>query len=500
VWLWFFPDLGLALSVFALLYCLLVFDGSRKLFRDSDSGWHIRTGEMILAAGSLPRTDPYSFTRQGQPWFAWEWGADVVMGAVHGAFGLSGVAFVFAAAIAAGVWLWFRLHWAVHGDFLLACLMISPMLSTTNLHWLARPHVFSWLFLLAALIVAERAPDRFRAWHGILIAAFAAAWANFHASFFFAPFIALVYAAGAALRPMVWNDERGGGRRARWFLWAAGCALLGSLVNPYGWQLHRHIASYLGDSALLARVGEFQSFNFHVGGSWQILLTVGLAGCGTVLAILRGRLDHFLLGALLIALGLRSARGLPVVALALLPLANGAITEALRRASGLRQGLAAWRDKYFAYTGRLREIDARMSGLAWAPVALLLAFVALRTPAVAARTGFPPDEFPVEAAAFVEKLPASARLLAPDKYGGYLIYRFEGRRKVFMDGRSDFYGLEFMKRYIDLVELRAGWRETVDYFRFSHALLPKNYALVPALEREGWKRLHADRTSVLLER
>ena len=26
-----------------------------------------------------------------------------------------------------------------------------------------------------------------------------------------------------------------------------------------------------------------------------------------------------------------------------------------------------------------------------------------------------------------------------DKFGGYLIYRFEGRRKVFFDGRSDFY-------------------------------------------------------------
>ena len=101
-------------------------------------------------------------------------------------------------------------------------------------------------------------------------------------------------------------------------------------------------------------------------------------------------------------------------------------------------------------------IDSSLCGLAWAPVILLLTFVILRSPVIAARTGFPPDQFPVKAATIVEKLPESVRLLAPDKFGGYLIYRFSGRRKVFMDGRSDFYGLDFMKRYIELVEVAAG--------------------------------------------
>ena len=64
----------------ALFYCLFLFQGYRKLFRDSDAGWHIRTGELILETGRLPRTDPFSFTKAGQPWIAWEWAADVAVG------------------------------------------------------------------------------------------------------------------------------------------------------------------------------------------------------------------------------------------------------------------------------------------------------------------------------------------------------------------------------------------------------------------------------------
>ena len=153
-----------------------------------------------------------------------------------------------------------------------------------------------------------------------------------------------------------------------------------------------------------------------------------------------------------------------------------------------------------AYSAGLRSIDARFSGLALAPVFALLMFAMLRTPAIAARTGFPPDQFPVAAASEVEKLPPAARILAPDKFGGYLIYRFQGTRKVFFDGRSDLYGAGFLKQYARLTQLRAGWRAQLDEFGFTHALLPNDYSLVPALESLGWKRLYRDETATLLAR
>src|SRR5438045_4010679 len=76
-----------------------------------------------LATGAFPRTDPWSFTRAGQPWYAGEWLSDVGTGAIHRSLGLTGVALFYGVAIAAGVWLWFRLHWALGGNFLIACAM-----------------------------------------------------------------------------------------------------------------------------------------------------------------------------------------------------------------------------------------------------------------------------------------------------------------------------------------------------------------------------------------
>jgi hypothetical protein len=70
---WWLPNVAMAAACVTLFYCLFLFQGYKQLFRDSDAGWHIRNGEAILSTSTLPRTDPYSFTREGQPWFAWEW-------------------------------------------------------------------------------------------------------------------------------------------------------------------------------------------------------------------------------------------------------------------------------------------------------------------------------------------------------------------------------------------------------------------------------------------
>lgn len=494
---WFLPDVACLAAFVTLFYCCFLFDGYTKLFRDSDTGWHIRTGESILATGTLPRTDPYSFTRAGHPWFAWEWGSDVLMGLAHRAGGLSAVAMLYSLAIASGVWLWFRLHWAVGGNFLLACALAAPMLSTSNIHWLARPHVLSWLFLLSAVLYAEKVTGVLRARHVWIIVVASALWANLHASFFFAPLIAWTYALGYLLRPWIWELDTGvEWSKARWFLSAGGIAGLASLINPYGWQLHRHVLTYLGDTDLLSRIGEFQSFNFHAEGAFQILLTLGVASLGAAAALAQKRLPHFFLAVLLIASALRSARALPLVALLLLPLANSAFTKALSSCSDLRPAVRGRVDRFLRYSERLRALDSGLSGLATVPI-LLLVVLGL-APAFVTRAGFPSDQFPEAALPRIEKLPQDARLLAPDKFGGFLIFHFHGRRKVFFDGRSDLYGSEFLKQYARLVQVRPGWQEQLEALQFTHALLPNDYSLIPALEQLGWKRLYRDEVATLL--
>src|SRR5262249_31755717 len=161
----------------------------------------------------------------------------------------------------------------------------------------------------------------------------------------------------------------------------------------------------------------------------------------------------------------------------------------------LRPALRGAIDSALAYSRGLRAIDTRFNGLALAPFAAALLFAAPNPQA-----GFPTDQFPVAAAAEVSKLPADARILAPDKFGGYLIYRFRGERKVYFDGRSDLYGAGFLKQYARLTQVREGWRGQLDDFGFTHALLPSDYSLVPALEELGWKRIYSDSTATLLAR
>ena len=477
------PDMAGIAGLVTFLYVLTFYQGHTRLFRDSDAGWHIRSGEEILRSGTLPRADPYSFSRTGEPWMNWEWLADVAGGAAHRAAGLAGVTAFYAAAIAVAVWLWFRLHWRLGTNFLLAAALAVPLLGTINLHWLARPHIFSWTLMLWAVWWLEGEPGRGRPVGSMVWwAAGSALWANLHGSFLFAPLAAGLYAAARLLRRSEWPA-------ARYYGLAALVAGAATLLNPYGWNLHRHVIGYLSDARLLASVGEFQSFNFHVDGAGQILLALGVSAAGTLAALGRRRLDHFLLGVLLLGWSLRSARGLPLVALVLLPIAGAYLSGWWRE-----RGLTALRE----YGERLGDLDRRASPWIWAPLLLAVAVASSRLPA-----GFPGHEFPVEAAARLEQLApelfrGEGRLLAPDKFGGYLIYRFEGRLKVFLDGRSDFYGAAFLQEWRRLAQVRPGWGAILDKHRFTHALLPNDYSLVEALERAGWTVLHRDSTATLL--
>jgi len=227
-------------------------------------------------------------------------------------------------------------------------------------------------------------------------------------------------------------------------------------------------------------------------------MALAVAMAGAVFSLSRRRLEHFLLSALLVVGALRSARGLPLVALLCLPLANGAITGWLSDGTGFQPRVRRFLDNFLAYGQRLRALDARNNGILPLAAVCLLCALLLKAPGIAAATGFPSDQFPVAAASVVAALPPDARIFAPDKFGGYLIYKFNGERKVFFDGRSDFYGAGFLKDYGRIVQVRPGWQNLFEPFRLSHALLPVNYSLLEVLEKQGWSQLYKDSTVTLL--
>src|SRR4051812_26824557 len=63
-------------------------NGAKSLLGDCDTGWHIRTGEWIIANGWVPMRDIFSYSKPGAPWFAWEWLSDVLMARINALGGL----------------------------------------------------------------------------------------------------------------------------------------------------------------------------------------------------------------------------------------------------------------------------------------------------------------------------------------------------------------------------------------------------------------------------
>jgi hypothetical protein len=173
------------LDVFFVALLLAAFarpQGLQSLLADGDTGWHIRTGDLVLARGRAPVADPFSFTRPNQPWFAWEWLSDAAFAAVCRWRGVAGVASLTGALLAlAATALLARLLSRGCGLWLsLAATMAA--VSASSIHYLARPHVFSILFYTVALwmLCEDRRRHSPLLW---LLVPLTALWANLHAGF-----------------------------------------------------------------------------------------------------------------------------------------------------------------------------------------------------------------------------------------------------------------------------------------------------------------------------
>ncbi len=65
-----------------------MFPGGHSLLEDPGVGRHLRTAEAILETGRIPRADPLSFTRAGEPWLDFEWAFETTLGELYRAGGL----------------------------------------------------------------------------------------------------------------------------------------------------------------------------------------------------------------------------------------------------------------------------------------------------------------------------------------------------------------------------------------------------------------------------
>ena len=483
------PSFGTVVFAVALLQVLFISHGVVGLFGDSDTGWHIRNGEAILNTSTVPFADYFSYTKNGVEWFAWEWLSDVFLGAAHLSAGLPAVALLSAAAIALAIWGAARLSISLGGNLFFTSGAMVLLLGTTSIHWLARPHVFSWLLALLFISVAER--ERRMPGRGLyLLPLFACLWANLHGSFLLGPAILFIYAIGASISMAVED-------RPLRFAAAALACLVATLINPLGWRLHEHVISYLNNGYLMDHIAEFRSFSFHSPGAIYVELFLLVSILGTLALFRQRAFGPALLGLAMLHLSLYSARHLPMAAVLFLPLCVAALTREAEQYSSLRA--------FLDYSKRLVAIDRKIWGIVPVVFAMVGAVAGLEQLSGAGLVGFSATKFPVRAADFLEQnrlqREPSARVFTKDQWAGYLIYRFAGRTKVFLDGRSDFYGQELLETYARVVEVKPGWDAVLNQYNVRFVLVAPDNALASALQlTANWKRIYSDSTAAVFER
>jgi hypothetical protein len=522
--------------LFVALLSVLVFTPvSVRLLGDAGIGWHIRTGQQIIATHAIPRVDPFSSTMHGKPWFAWEWMYDVLVGQLERVAGLNGVVWFTALVIALVFAGTLRLLIRRGTGPLLALGLVLLAASASMIHFLARPHVVSWLFTLAWFTILDSSERQRTAGLGVgqrqrlwLLPFLMVVWVNVHGGFLIAFVLLGIYAVGA-----VWDWFRlGEGKiedlllklkarqRARTLGLLGILAALMTLLNPYGLKLHVHIYQYLSNGFLMDHIDEFQSPNFH-GVAQRCFAGLLLIALVALAARARKvRLSEGLVVLFAVYAGLYASRNIPVSSLLLVLICGPLLSESWKglTARGILNRLGRTRTAEERSSGpqgyavnrsflqRMAAINASLSGHLWPIVAVVV------TACIAATGGrvgstqlmnahFDVNRFPASAVDFLERSDIREPVLTPDYWGGYLIYRLYPNTLVVVDDRHDLYDEEFLKSYLRMVHAEPGWENVLREHDVHYVLTPKESPLANMLMLTAhWKAKHSDPKTVLFVR
>jgi hypothetical protein len=491
--------------IFVALFGALLFTPlSVRLLGDAGIGWHIRTGQQILATHTIPRVDPFSTTMGGRSWYAWEWLYDLLVGQLEATLGLNGVVW-FTATVIAAVFAWtFHLLILRRTNLLVALVLVLLAISASAIHFLARPHVVSWLFALAWFWILHSSeqfdPQDEKATRWLwTLPLLMLVWANAHGGFLLGFVLLGIFWAAAVWDWFRTKEARieeslakiAAGKQVRTLTRVGLLSAAASLVNPYGWKLHLHVYSYLSDRFLMDHIEEFHSPDFHglAQKCFLILLLIAMAA----LAV-RGRKlrpSEMLTVLFAVCAGLYASRNIPVSSLLLVMVVGPLLTE-LGSGEGFFQ--------------RMSALESQLRGHVWPILVVMLTFwIAGAGGRLASALGmdahFDATRMPVEAVSYLQQHEIKGPVLSPDYWGGYLIYRLYPAVKVVVDDRHDLYGEEFFKPYLKMWRGEPEWQEFLREHPAGCVLLPKRAALTSFLmENSEWKPIYTDDVAVAFVR
>lgn len=473
-------------KVYVFAYAVLF--ASRPL-SDGDFWWHLKTGEYIIKNGIIPRTDFFSFTNYGKPWVAHEWLSEVIFYGIYSKFGFNALILLFAILTALAFWIALKRSTAhpFIGGFA-ALLGVWSILPTVGV----RPRAFT--LLLASIYLAilgryARSGQGRAIWWLVPLMAL---WANLHGGFLIGLVLILLAIVGIPL------DAWAAGERAR-PLWPRlrrlALVLLGSALaaclNPQGWRIYLFPFEIFFSPIQQREVTDWLSPNFQQPELLPLTLLILLSIAALSLSPRRPRPSELLLFLTTLFATLKSNRHMAIFALVAVPLMAEYLDNWIR-ATSFAKALGK------PSTRGASRSELLLSLLLLLP--LLVFTMRLRTTVYAP----PKQEFvkvPLKAVEYLkEKQIEGNTFTDPNIWGGYLIWASPSN-PVYIDGRIDMYGDQFVKEHLDLIRGRIGWREPFSRYGVTIAIVNTKSILARELRESGnWKQIYQDEMAVVFNK
>ena len=478
---------SIADAFFSAVFLRLSFVLGRSLLADADTGYHVRAGEFILHTLSVPKEDIFSYISPPLPWTAHEWLSEVIMALVHKGFGLTGVVIFFSFLIASVYYLLFRTIRADKSNIILATLLICLVILSSQLHWLARPHIFSLLLAVICYYLLDTYEYKEKNYLYAL-PPLMFLWVNLHGGFMFGFMLLGVYLLGNAVTFIFRSDQEKKQHREKIkFLALTSIAcLIAAVINPQGYHILFFPLKLTSDRFLMDNIGEYLSPNFHGQMPFRYLLFLTIA----IFAISKARLS---LIELILIIGLThmtlySSRYIPLFAIVVTPIL-------LRQANLMCDSAGGACINFFKRRSEgIARIDASSKGHLWPILAVLVVcfFVAK------GRIEYKFDEElkPVRAVEFLKRENLKGNMFNNDEFGDYIIYAAWPKYKVFIDGRLDMYGSSRIKEYLKIANVQPAWEKIIEKYDIEWIIFDANSALSMLLmQRSDWRLIYADKVA-----
>ncbi len=476
-----------------VLSLMAVFAMATRVATDSDTWWHLRAGAWMVEQGGLLRTDPFSLTRQGEPWVYPGWLAQLLLYGVFALLGHPGLNVLVGLSVLVAFWaLWDVMPAPVLWRGFVTVLAAAA----AGVFWAARPHIFTFaLFgIWVRLLEKWRAGDARSVWW---LPPLMALWVNLHGGFAAGFLLLAAYGVGEALErwlPRLLRialPMKALGRPSLGGLGFAGAFSLAAVsINPHGPAMLLYPLRTVSIGVLRQYIEEWQSPDFHRPEVQPFLWLLLLVTACLVLSPRRPRAGELLAVLGFAALALMAGRNIALFALAAAPV--------LARYGWLALQPVA------ARVGRGREVEPRLAArlnlalAGLAGLAVLLKVAQPLSPAFNERALA--ERFPAGAVAYLREARPPGPLFNSYNWGGYVLWSLHPEYLSFVDGRTDLFDDEILEGYVEAWRGGDGWQEVFDQWGIRLVLLEAEAPLVLRLRASGWRTLYRDDMAVVMAR